>query len=106
MRSRSRSQRSLQWATLGIDNSVPTVTSQQSSRFLSQHASNFAPLPINPSNLHVVIGGRLMTQPGDYRRLSTLLNRNPFRPGDRSTANRSRMTGHRLSKTRSNIRVA
>jgi hypothetical protein len=72
---------------------VPPIFLQQFMGAPGQHSSDFSALSPHPWNHHAVVAGRLMAQPGDHRYFGPLLNRNAFRPGDSSAADRRGMIG-------------
>ena len=73
---------------------VTTMQVEDAARDCRELSSDLSAFPGDARDHHAVVGRRLVTHPGDDRRLGALGDRNPFRSGDRPATDRCRMGGH------------
>ena len=87
------SQCMLEWTIVG-DLVALAISGQQFLGTPGQHATNFASLSFDAGNRHRIVGGCLMSHPGDDGCFGALLDRDPLGACHGSTADGCRMVGN------------
>src|SRR4051794_34959721 len=87
-----------EWAAVRGRFSTP-IAGQQLTGALCKHSPHFSPFPLHTGYHHTVVSGSGMPHPSDDRCLGSLIDRNPFGPGDRPTADRGGVVSHGTSKS-------